>query len=230
MAPLACSSWDLRSTGCHRRQSRRLRRCHSRGGQLLAERQPHRGDLLLLLDDDFLRDPAQSLIASVPQLRDPHVDCTLVVRDHPRGGVFIHVAPKADVHASHHLFHGDLVLGQERRLRAGCRRRRIGSDGYAESEMQRNRGGSPPPERKRELVTSIPYGHLDQLANPTTCVGQSAARAASGSTSAAPNIDLMKLRRLIHVTIRASGPRRTQAGRYHVTLRNVRVWDNGSGV
>ena len=74
-----------------------LRRRRGRGRQSLAEREPHRDDFLLLVDDDFLRDPPQLLVMAVAQLRLRHVDRALVVRDHHGGEVAVDVAGRLDV-------------------------------------------------------------------------------------------------------------------------------------
>ena len=55
--------------------------------QRLAERQAHGRDLLLLLDDDLLRDAPELLVLAVAQLGQRHVDGALVVRDHHRDEV-----------------------------------------------------------------------------------------------------------------------------------------------
>src|SRR6266481_9482204 len=64
------------------RVGRDLRRRRAAGGQGLAERQAHERDLLLLIDDDLLRQPLQTLVLPVAQLGDRHVDGALVVGDH----------------------------------------------------------------------------------------------------------------------------------------------------
>src|SRR5579863_9724120 len=46
----------------------RLRRRRRRGREHLAESEPHRGDLLLLLHDDFLRNAAQLLVMAIAKL------------------------------------------------------------------------------------------------------------------------------------------------------------------
>ena len=87
--------------------------------QRLAERQPHRGDLLLLVDDDLLRDAPQLLVVTVAQLGLRHVDRALMMRHHHRDEVLVDVAGRLDAHADHHLRHRAVVLGQERRLFGG---------------------------------------------------------------------------------------------------------------
>ena len=64
-----------------------------RGGRKsLSQRQPHCDDLLLLLDDDLLRDTSQLFVVTVAQFGLGHVDGALVVRDHHCNEVLIDVA------------------------------------------------------------------------------------------------------------------------------------------
>ena len=84
------------------------------GRQRLAERQSHRGDLLLLGDDDFLRDPSQLFVVAEVQLGLSHGDGTLVVRDHHRREVGIDMAGRLDLHADDHLRHRPDILSEER--------------------------------------------------------------------------------------------------------------------
>jgi hypothetical protein len=70
--------------GCDRRRQR------------LAEGQPHRPDLLLLRDDDLLRDPPQLLIVPVAQLGLRHLNRSSVMRDHHRGEILIYVPRRLD--------------------------------------------------------------------------------------------------------------------------------------
>ena len=94
----------------------------------MAERQAHRDDLLLLIDDDLLRDAPQLLVVAIAQLGQRHVDRALMVRDHHGGEVGVDVAGRLDLHAGHHLGHGAVVLGQERRLRGRRRAERRRAD------------------------------------------------------------------------------------------------------
>jgi hypothetical protein len=48
----------------------------------LAERETHRGDLLLLRDDDFLRDALQLFVSAIAQQRLRHLDRSPVVGFH----------------------------------------------------------------------------------------------------------------------------------------------------
>ena len=108
-------------------------------------RQPHRGDLLLLGDDDLLREAPELLVAAVAQLRLRHVDRALVVRHHHRDEVGVDVARRLDVHAVHHLCHGGLVLGQERRFQAsGESDRRSEQKDYPQCWSHPNTITSPP--------------------------------------------------------------------------------------
>jgi hypothetical protein len=61
------------------------------GGTGLAERQAHCGDLLPLLNDNFLCDVAQPLIRAIATVSDGHVDGALVVRDHHGGKIPIDI-------------------------------------------------------------------------------------------------------------------------------------------
>src|SRR5205823_6628642 len=63
-----------------------------RGREWLANRQPHRRDLLVLHHDDFLREAPELLVAPVTQLSLRHVDRTLMMRNHRRDEVSVHVA------------------------------------------------------------------------------------------------------------------------------------------
>jgi hypothetical protein len=53
-----------------------------RGRQRLADCGPHGGNLFLLSDDDFLSEPLDLGVASVPEHRNCHIDRGLVVRNH----------------------------------------------------------------------------------------------------------------------------------------------------
>src|SRR5262245_28113265 len=68
---------------------RNQRWCRGPTRQSVAERQVHQGNLLLLVDDDLLGEPLQSLVLAVPQLDQRHVDRPLVVRDHHVGEVAV---------------------------------------------------------------------------------------------------------------------------------------------
>src|ERR1700737_3306143 len=72
------------------------------GRQSVAEREVHDRDLLLLLDDDLLRQPLQALVLAVAQLDERHVDGALVGRDHHAGEVPICIAGEGDVHRPVH--------------------------------------------------------------------------------------------------------------------------------
>src|SRR6267143_1745280 len=72
------------------------------GRQSVAAREMHDRDLLLLLDDDLLGQPLQSLVLAVAQLDERHVDGALVVRDHHAGEVPIRIACEGDVHRRVH--------------------------------------------------------------------------------------------------------------------------------
>ncbi len=79
----------------------RRRRAHgcvgagAEGGGRLADREPHRGDFLLLLDDDFLRDAAQLLVVAVAQLDHAPCRSPLVMRRHHLDEVAVDVAASA---------------------------------------------------------------------------------------------------------------------------------------
>src|ERR1700719_3763037 len=93
-----------------------------RGGQLvrrrhrpregLAERQPHRGDLLLLGDDDLLGNALELLVVAVAQFRLRHLDRPLMMRGHHRNEVSIDIPRRSNTHLDHHLRHRTDVLGQ----------------------------------------------------------------------------------------------------------------------
>jgi hypothetical protein len=59
---------------------------------LLPYCQLHRGNFLALIDDDFLRDTAQLLVAAVTQLRLGHLDRALVMRHHRRDKIIFDMA------------------------------------------------------------------------------------------------------------------------------------------
>src|SRR5882672_702377 len=84
-----------------------LRRRRCTRWQRIAEREVHDHDLLLLLDDDLLGEPLQSLVLAVAQLRYCHVDGSLVVWDHHPGEVSVRIAGEGDVHL--HVHAGDRV-------------------------------------------------------------------------------------------------------------------------
>src|SRR5882672_11283704 len=79
-----------------------LRRRGRTRRQGIAEREVHDRDLLLLFDDDPLGEPHQSLVLAVAQLRDRHVDGSLVVWDHHAGEVSVRIAGEGDVHLRVH--------------------------------------------------------------------------------------------------------------------------------
>jgi hypothetical protein len=85
------------------RKVRRLAGYCARRGQRLTECQPHCGNLLLLIDNDFLCDSTQLLVVPIAQLGLQHVDRTLMMRDHHGGKVVIHVTGWLDVHTGRHL-------------------------------------------------------------------------------------------------------------------------------
>ena len=123
------------------------------GGKRLA----HRSDLLRLLANNLLRDPAQLLVMPVAQLGLSHVYRPLMMRDHHGGKVSIHIAGRLDVHAFHHLIHGSLILSQERNLIHGSRRRGGIRDGHpSESDSQTQRDEEP------HSITSYSSVHNDQ--------------------------------------------------------------------
>src|SRR5207237_1301544 len=66
------------------------------------EGQTHVVDLLLLGDDDLLRESLQTLVLAVPQLGEGHVDRSLVVRNHHAREVPIGVAAIGHVHRRMH--------------------------------------------------------------------------------------------------------------------------------
>jgi hypothetical protein len=95
-------------------------RC-DRSWQRLAEGESHGGDFLLLLDDDFLRDAPQLLVATVAQFGLSHVNRTLMVRNHHGSEIMIDITGVPNVHASHYLVHGCLILDKKRRFaRRAC--------------------------------------------------------------------------------------------------------------
>jgi hypothetical protein len=62
----------------------------------LAQRQPHRSDLLQLGDDDFLSHAPEWLIASVTEFGLRHLNGTLMVGHHHRHKVGIDIARRPD--------------------------------------------------------------------------------------------------------------------------------------
>ncbi len=69
-----------------------LIRCRRGRRQRLSQGQPHGDNLLLLLDDDLLRDTSQLFVVTVAQFGLSHVDGALVVRNHHCNEVLIDVA------------------------------------------------------------------------------------------------------------------------------------------
>ncbi|SEJ81734.1 hypothetical protein SAMN05518849_114104 [Sphingobium sp. AP50] len=66
----------------------------------------HSRDLLLLIDDDLLGDPAQLLVFAESQFGNCHVDRALMMRLHRRDKVSIDVAGWRGLHGRHHAIHG----------------------------------------------------------------------------------------------------------------------------
>jgi len=89
------------------------------------QRETHHRDLLLLGDDDLLREPAQLLVAPGFEFCLRHRDGAHVMRNHHGGKVGVHVARRRHVHGRHHLPHRLVNLGDKLRLLAVrlCRQR-----------------------------------------------------------------------------------------------------------
>ena len=124
-----------------------------RWGRRLAERQPHRGDFLLLIDDDFLSEAPQKLVVTMPKFGLGHGDRALMMGNHHRREVLVDIAQRLDMHARHHPVHRDLVLGQERRFGRGAVGRADVLGGHrAQSSDKTERNENSPsgwkPERK----------------------------------------------------------------------------------
>ncbi len=79
----------------------------------MAEREPHRGDLLLLIDYDLLRDPPQSFVVSVAKFRHRHFDGALMMWDHHLDEVTVHIASCMGHHSDIHCRHGLAGIGKE---------------------------------------------------------------------------------------------------------------------
>src|ERR1700761_8066389 len=77
--------------------------CRRRRRQRLAKGQPHRRNLLLLGDDDFLTETPEQLVTSITQLGLGHVDGALMMRHHHRHEIAIDFAGPPDLHVGHHL-------------------------------------------------------------------------------------------------------------------------------
>jgi len=93
----------------------------------LAVHEAHRGNLLLLRDDDLLRHASKLLVVAVAELGLCHLDRALVVRNHLRDEIGVRIAGRCNRDASHHGRHGCSGFGQEGRLfrvvnRRGARR------------------------------------------------------------------------------------------------------------
>src|SRR5260370_39237609 len=116
----------LRSAGRPCRQTLRLLGATGRRRQRLADCQPHCGDLLLLFDDDSLRNAPQLLVVPVAQYGLRHVDRPLVVLRHHYGEVCVDLARRRDFHPDHHPRHRADNFGEERSLlrRGRAERRR----------------------------------------------------------------------------------------------------------
>jgi hypothetical protein len=111
-------------------------RCRRRR-QWPADGKLHRRDLLLLLDDDLLRNAAQLFVMPVAQLRVRHIDSTLVMRRHQCDKIAIDVARGLDRHTLHHLAHGHVALGDERLFVAAlCQTRRAEGAAQADGQQQ----------------------------------------------------------------------------------------------
>jgi hypothetical protein len=74
--------------------------------RLLPDCKLHRGNLLALRDDDFMREPNQLLIASCSQHRPRHVYRPLMMRYHLHDEVPVYIAASAGLHVAHHGRHG----------------------------------------------------------------------------------------------------------------------------
>src|SRR4051794_24650065 len=89
--------WDGRGRGWWD-----LRRRGGGWGQWVAKREAHRGDLLLLLDDDLLGDATELLVTAIAEVSSRHVDRALVVGDHHGGEIPAVVAARLHRHSGHH--------------------------------------------------------------------------------------------------------------------------------
>jgi hypothetical protein len=104
----------------------------------LANRELHGGDLLQLVDDDFLRDAPQLFVLAVTQFADRHVDRALMMGSHHGDEITVDVAGRLDRHVVHHLDHRGLVLFPERSfVDSNCRRRRRGRVGFVRKDEWR---------------------------------------------------------------------------------------------
>jgi hypothetical protein len=108
-------------------------------GRRLANCELHRGNLLHLVDDDFLRDPPKLLVLAVAQLDHGHVDGALMMRVHHGNEVAIDVAGRLRRHVVHHLGHRRVVLFQERGFLGAQPCRRIGRMGFVSKQLRRSR-------------------------------------------------------------------------------------------
>src|SRR6476620_1659479 len=84
--------------------------------QRLAERQSHRGDLLLLGNDDLLSEPPDLRVATVAEHRNCHLDRALMVRHHHGYEIDVDVPGRFHRHVVHHFVHGGVILREERRF------------------------------------------------------------------------------------------------------------------
>src|SRR3984893_6227348 len=108
----------------------------------LANRELHGGDLLQLVDDDFLRDAPQLFVLAVTQFADRHVDRALMMRGHHSDEIAVDIACRLYLHVAHHLDHRGLVLFQERSFVGDSRRRRLsGRVGFVCKDVWRKRKG-----------------------------------------------------------------------------------------
>lgn len=110
----------------------------------------HRGDLLHLVHDDFLRDAPKLLVLAVAQLDHRHVDGTLMMRVHHGDEVAIDVTGWLRRHVVHHLGHRHIVLLQERGFLGAQPCRRIGRVGFMRERERRNRAGDEGPATQQD--------------------------------------------------------------------------------
>src|SRR2546422_11129972 len=90
--------------------------------------------------------PYTTLFRSVTQLSLRHVDRTLMMRNHRRDEVGVHVTGGLHVHGGHHLRHGSVVLGQEQCLHTR------GESGRATDQRNRQHRRPRREERAREAM------------------------------------------------------------------------------
>lgn len=79
--------------------------CRGRRWKALVQGKTHCGNLLLLIDDDFLRDTFQGLIMAIAKFSHSHIDGTLMMRNHHGDKILVDILCWRRTHVRHHDVH-----------------------------------------------------------------------------------------------------------------------------